>query len=129
MALRLSAQQKKNVASDEAKGVQGLGLSPGHAHARADSGLDQLRAMHASLGAVLVDEDGCLVDANPVALRLLGLGAGDVGSRLGVRLAQIAVCDVFGPRNGVVPHEAGGDAHLGAHCLSMGAAGSATTLY
>ncbi len=129
-ALGLSAQGKKDVVFADAHDAQGGGLSPGHAHAGAKGrGLDQLRATHASLGAVLVDEEGRLVDANPTALGLLGLGIGDVGSRVGVRLAQIAVCDVFGPKNGVVPREAERDAHLGARCLPMGVAGAATTLY
>lgn len=87
-------------------------------------------ALHAGLGAILVGEDGRLLDANTTALDALGLTPADVGIRVDVRLAQIAIRHEFGPTNGVVAHcSEGTDDHLGARCVPMGAAGSATTLY
>jgi hypothetical protein len=86
--------------------------------------------LHAGLGAVLLSEDGRLLDANPAALDLLGLAPADVGTRIGVRLAQIAVCNRYGPDNGVVAHcSQSSDERIGAHCVAMGATGAATTLY
>ncbi len=87
-------------------------------------------ALHVGLGAVLVGEDGCLLDANPAGLDLLGLAPADVGTRVAARLAEIAVCHEFGPNNSVVSHcSRSGDDQVGAHCVPMGASGSATTLY
>ena len=87
-------------------------------------------ALHAGLGAVLVGEDGRLLDANAVALDLLGLAPTDIGTNLAVRLAQIAVRQKFGPDNGVVSQcSHSGDERVGAHCVPMGAAGTPTALY
>jgi hypothetical protein len=86
--------------------------------------------LHAGLGAVLVGEDGRLLDANPTALDLLGLAPTDIGVNLAVRLAQIAVRQKFGPNNSVVTtYSQSSDERVGAHCVPMGAAGTATALY
>lgn len=130
MTVRLSAQEKQDEASTGAPPAHDAGVSgaPHSAHGDVLS-VGVVRAMHARSGAVLVDQDGCLVDANTVALEMLGLQATDIGARIGIRLAQIAVRTTFGPHNGVVPRMPDADGRLGAYCLPMGAMGAATTLY
>ena len=78
-----------------------------------------LAGLHASVGAVLVDDDGRLVNANPAAFQILDLDEESVGLRVGPQLAAIAIRHAYGPDNGITPSPDVVDDRVQALCLPM----------